>query len=141
MASYQNCRRTQDPSIPSLCWFRRRRFQRLPLSNVVDFGDLVLGNGKCEFNHEGVVFEVGIEDVDDSDINVITVIGFLMFTLGERKNLHIVASVFKIGFRYELGRLVLDIISHECEKLCIHITNTCIMYFSTFINLCNTVIL
>lgn len=110
-------------------------------SNVVDFGDLVLGNGKCEFNHEGVVFEVGIEDVDDSDINVITVIGFLMFTLGERKNLHIVASVFKIGLRYELGRLVLDIISHECEKLCIHITNTCIMYFSTFINLCNTVIL
>lgn len=62
-------------------------------SNVVDFGDLVLGNGKCEFNHEGVVFEVGIEDVDDSDINVITVIGFLMFTLGERKNLHIIASL------------------------------------------------
>ena len=88
------------------------------------FGTLVLGNGKCEFNREGVVFEVGIGDVDDSDSNVIAVIGLLMFTLGERKNLHIVASVFKIGFRYELGRLVLDIISHECEKLCIHITNT-----------------
>lgn len=75
-----------------------------------------MGNGKCEFNHEGVVFEVGIEDVDDSDINVITVIGFLMFTLGERKNLHIVASVFKIGFRYELGRLVLDIINHNVKS-------------------------
>jgi len=30
------------------------------------FGGLVLGNGKSEFNNEGIVFEVVIGDVDDS---------------------------------------------------------------------------
>jgi len=39
------------------------------------FGGFVLGDGKSDFTHEGIVFEVVIEDVDDSgDRNLLMIV-------------------------------------------------------------------